>query len=320
MNYAAEKINHYIENHRLEELVELSEGRHDVQFEQLFRLVEAAHPKHTDFTGAIFITGPSASGKTTCAGRLAGMLMDAGYCAHVISIDDYYHSWEEIRRIEIETGLVPKDAVDFDYETIAAFDVPFFRTQMKAYLAGEEIALPRYDFLNGRRTESGKKIGRTGNDVLIVEGIQAMNPLLSGDLGFTKTIKMYICPFDIFCADGGEKVVTTQQLRFMRRCIRDIAQRGTGAAGTMKMWSAVRAGEEKYIKPMKKFADFFFNSALEYEIAFYRKRMFEIAADLSEEDAASLAKLAGFDALSHFLPCDAVETPAQSIFREFYMP
>ena len=146
-----------------------------------------------------------------------------------------------------------------------------------------------------------------------------MNPLLNGDLGFTKTINMYICPFDIFCADGGEKVVTTQQLRFMRRCIRDITQRGTDAAGTMKMWSAVRAGEEKYIKPMKKFADFFFNSTLEYEIAFYRKRMFEIAEALPEETAVDLAKLAGFDALSHFLPCGEIKTPENSIFREFYM-
>ena len=124
MNYAAEKINYYIENDQLEELVEAAEGRHDVQYEQLFRLVEAAHPKHADFVGAIFITGPSASGKTTCAGRVADMLREAGYCAHVISIDDYYHSWEDIRRIEIDAGLVEADATDFDYETIAAFDVP----------------------------------------------------------------------------------------------------------------------------------------------------------------------------------------------------
>lgn len=319
MNYAAEKINAYIESGRLEELIEVSEERHDVQYEQLIRLVEASHPKKSDFTGAIFITGPSSSGKTTGAKRIGKMLQAAGYCAPVISIDDYYRSREEIRRIEIGAGTVPEDAENLDYETVDAFDVPFFRDQMRAFLAGEEIALPRYDFLRGERTDSGRRIGRTGNDVLIVEGIQAMNPVLSGNLGFGKSIHLYICPFDIFCADGGEKVVTTQQLRFMRRCIRDIAQRGADAEETLGMWGAVRAGEEKYIKPMKKFADFFFNSTLEYEIVFYRKRMFEIVQELPEEIASRLAETAGLDALRYFLPQDAFQVPEGSIFREFYM-
>lgn len=299
--------------------MDISESRHNVQYDLLLKLIEESHPKCDDFVGAIFITGPSASGKTTFSKRLESVLTGAGYNAYVISIDDFYRDRDDIHRLEIECGIVPPDAEEFDYETIAAFDVPFFREQMQAFLRREEVELPLYDFPAGKRITSGKRLRRRGNDLLIVEGIQAMNPAMCDGLNFSKKLNVYICPFDIFCADCGEKVITTQQLRFMRRCILRISSRDASVRRTMGMWNAVRLGEEKYIKPMKKYADFFFNSALEYEIAFYSKRMSELRNNLETDELAALSEIINFDALGCFLPCEDIDFPAGSIFGEFYM-
>ncbi len=316
MNYSAEKINKYIREGRFDRLVEISESRHILQFEQLYKMVKATYPtgRRRHHTDAILITGPSSSGKTTFASLLAKMFAAEGYCCTMISIDDYYRNRDAIH--EMQHGV--QETGDYDYETIDAFDIDYFREQMNAYLAGESIVLPKYDFNTGQRTSGGKVLTPSDKDMVIVEGIHAMNPLLHEGIPFTHTLNVYICPFDFYGADGNELVVKPQEIRFMRRAIRDRVHRNSSLERTMEMWPNVRIGEERYIKPMKKFADFFFDSSLEYEIVCLKKRIFDMAEQLDESGLERLNRFIPMDVLAHFDSYDGFAIPENSIFNEFY--
>ena len=319
MNYSAEYINGESENGRVADLVKRAERKHDAQFADLIELVDSSHDKDDEFVGAIFITGPSASGKTTFSMRLSRLLELSGYSAPVISIDNYYRDREEIHRLEIELGMVKSDTAEFDYEAVEAFDVPFFRDQMSQFLRGEKIYLPRYDFLEGRRLLSSESLKKKNNTIVIVEGIQAMNPAFGENLAFSKEFNVYICPFDGFEAENGRFTVTSQQLRFLRRSTRDIISRGSSVGRTMQMWNAVRAGEEKYIKPMKKYADFFFNSTLEYEILFHSSNVNRLIKGLSDKELVRFEEILDLQAISKFASCKDLSVPERSIFKEFYV-
>ena len=321
MEHSAFKINQYIRENKFGDLIQFAERLHDGQYDMLLRLIIEANNSTEDgnFVGAVLVTGPSSSGKTTFSHQLCQKLEDKGFSCTVISVDDYYLNRDEICRRQIERGEKPKEGEAFDFECIEAFDVPLFRKQMTSFVNGEEVELPVYDFTIGRpEYNSGRKIQTDGHDILIVEGIQAMNPLMWDGIGFSRTFKVYICPFNVYSADGGEDVITSNQIRFMRRAIRDHAKRDSTLAYTMHMWPAVRKGEENYIKPMKKFADFFFNSSLCYEISFLKKRIYEMREELNDEDKEQLEKFLSFEALEHFIPHGGFIVPKNSIFNEFY--
>lgn len=317
MGFSAKDINEQVAAGRLLEIVTVAEARHAEQLETLVDIINQANEGAENFTGAIFVTGPSASGKTVFSNRLAKKLEDEGYFSSVISIDDYYRDRDDIHRMQIEQGIVAPDATQFDYERLDAFDVEFFRNQMREFLSGKEIVLPKYDFLSGMRTDGGRTLKRKGNTVIIVEGIQAMNPALWGGLPFTSEFNVYICPFTEFETDG--KVISSKQLRFLRRSVRDIISRGTSVGRNLEMWSAVRQGEEKYIKPMKQFADYFFDSTLEYEMCFYRSRLEELIESLDSDTLKKLGETVDIDAIRCFPPIREIKVPEDSIFKEFYV-
>jgi len=320
MNQEAFKINKYILENKFDDLIELSETVHKNQYEMLLRLIQAANSSDDNepFVAAVLVTGPSSSGKTTFSNVLEKKLDALGFNCTVISIDNYYYGRDEIIKNQIARGDIPAEGESYDFECLEAFNVAFFREQMSAYARGEEIELPHYDFTIGKMLMSGKKIKAEGKDILIVEGIQAMNPAMCDNLGFTRTFKVYICPFNVYAADGGEDVIPSNQVRFMRRTIRDVAKRDSPMSYTMYLWPAVRAGEEKYIKPMKKYADFFFNSSLPYEIPFLKKRICELRETLTDEEKELMGKYVNLEALEHFLPYSGFEIPEDSIFNEFY--
>ena len=319
MVYSVNEINKKLKNEGIENMIVSAEAYHVSQFNELIGNINASHKDIGDFVGAIFVTGPSASGKTIFSNRLATLLKKEGYNASVISIDDYYRDRDEIHRMQIESGIVSPNATQFDYETIDAFDVQFFRTQMQQYLDCESIRLPLYNFNTGYREESNRILKREKNSVLIVEGIQAMNPALGGGLGFSKELNIYISPFNSYVNESGKVILDTKQVRFLRRGVRDIVQRGTHISKNIEMWKAVRAGEEKYIKPMKQYTDFFFNSSLEYEVMFYRSRMDEILENIDDNTREKLMAVVDIDVLRSFPAVRKIDAPDDSIFSEFYV-
>ncbi len=322
MKYTAEHVNRYIRENRFDELIAFSEARHQLQFEMLFNEIhvadmDCANDFHTD---VVMVTGPSSSGKTTFSNLLARYLTEDGYNCTVVSIDDYYLDRDTIMKRQLANGRVPANDNDFDYETLDAFDVPFFKKQMRAYLRGEEITLPSYNFTTGKREQGTHKLISTKKDMIIVEGIHALNPELIRGVDFNHVFKVYICPFDSYTEQAESDVLLLpRQIRFMRRAIRDSVKRGSPLPETMGMWPSVRNGEEKYIKPVKKYADFFFNSSLEYEIAFLTAGIDRLYETLSQEERIVFEKFVPRTSLKPFLPKTDFEIPENSIFNEFFM-
>ncbi|MBQ7934862.1 MAG: hypothetical protein IJ333_00715 [Clostridia bacterium] len=313
MKFYPQDINEYFTtDHQVDRLIQVAESRHTLQFEQLKRLItfSCTNTIGNHLTAAVLVTGPSSSGKTTFSKRLCNLMAEEGFHCTVISIDDYYLSKDEIRRKQ--PGVEKPD-----YEVLEAFDVAYFQKQMTAFLEGEAIHLPHYDFKLGHRVDSGKILTPTEKDLLIIEGIHAMNPKLTEGLAFARTVGVYICPFDSYTIPGqGE--ITSREIRLMRRSIRDFKHRNSSVMQTLEMWPSVRAGEERYIKPMKQYADFFFNSSFEYEICILKARMLEAIRDLTEEELTQLKQYLPLHLLNAFHSCMEANIPETSIFNEFY--
>ena len=312
MKFYPQDINEYFANGQVDRLIQVAESRHTLQFEQLRRLITFSCTKTlgNHLTAAVLVTGPSSSGKTTFSKRLCRLMEREGFHCTVISIDDYYLSRQEIQRRQ-------PDAVKPDYERLEAFDVAFFQEQMAAFLKGDAIHLPRYDFKIGDRVDSGITLEPTEKDLLIIEGIHAMNPKLTEGLAFARTIGVYICPFDSYLIPGqGE--ITSREIRLMRRSLRDYVHRNSSIMQTLEMWPSVRAGEERYIKPMKKYADFFFNSSFEYEICILKTRIEKAIHELTEEERNQLSQYLPLELLNAFHSCENANIPEESIFNEFY--
>ena len=312
MKFYPHDINEYFANNQTDLLVQVAESRHTLQFEQLRRLITFSCNRTLDdhLTAAVLVTGPSSSGKTTFSNRLCRLMEEDGFQCTVISIDDYYLSREEIRRRQ-------PDVAEPDYEILEAFDVEYFQKQMSEFLMGSAIQLPRYDFKLGHRVDSGIALTPTKKDLLIIEGIHAMNPKLTQGIAFARTLGVYICPFDSYVVPGkGE--ITSREIRLMRRSLRDIVHRNTSIMDTLDRWPSVRAGEERYIKPMKQYADLFFNSSFEYEICILKARILEAAKKLSPEDLEQLENYLPLNLLDEFHSCDTINLPKESIFNEFY--
>ncbi|MBE7058350.1 MAG: hypothetical protein E7387_04535 [Ruminococcaceae bacterium] len=325
MFYDYKNTNKYTKDGRFEELIRFSEQRIDMQFETLLKLIRAkdSDGRRENLTDILMVTGPSASGKTTTSNMLAKYLSEDGYNCTVISLDDYYYDVEVTQRKQIEKGLVPagSDFNDFDYETIDAIDVEFFRQQMQEYTSGKSIVLPKFDFSIGKRVKGTRVVESTSKDMIILEGIHSFNPVLTENLEFDTSIKIYISPFDTYVSEynGKKYTVEPHQIRFMRRAIRDTVHRGAPIGLTMDMWDGVRRGEKNYMEPLIQYADVFINTSYEYEIAYLKKKIFEILDKSSAEDKKRFAKIIQPESLYSFEGADGFEIPENSLFNEFYM-
>lgn len=317
MKYTSERINKVVADNRYNDLIAASEARHTMQFENLVRMIVESHKHSLDknITDAVLITGPSSSGKTTTSKLLSAYLKEEGFNSIIVSFDDYYHNLNTICKMQNKPEGTP--AEELDLECPEAFDIKFFKKQMNEFLSGKEIILPVYDFLQKKRIP-GKKITPTDRDVIILEGIHALNPVLTEGVNFSKTFKVYICPFDVYSAEGVKGIMKPADVRFMRRSVRDRVDRGADLGRTMSMWSSVRDGEEKYIKPMKVYADFFFNSSLEYEICLLKYRFMKMVRELDGENLELLKTGFPLDILDEFPEVAEADIPDISIFREFY--
>lgn len=255
----------------------------------------------------VLVAGPSSSGKTTTCKRLAILLMVCGLRPHTISTDDYF-----VNRVD-----TPRDAKgEYDFECIEAVDIPFFNQQMDALLRGEEVELPRYDFPSGRRVFEGRKLCIGADDVIILEGNHALNPVLTRQIPDEKKYRIYVSTLTTIQLDDHNRIPTVD-IRLLRRVLRDYKYRGYSALETIRRNPSVRAGEEKWIFPFQELADATFNSALLYEFGVIRDQVMPILEQVPERavEYAEAHRLRKF--LGYFRSVPAAQVPPTSLLREF---
>jgi uridine kinase len=255
----------------------------------------------------VLISGPSSSGKTTFSKRLSIQLMANGLKPFPISLDDYF----------VDREQTPRDANgNYDYESLYALDLDLFNRDLKALLRGEEIELPRFNFVLGRKEYKGDKLRINDNTILVLEGIHALNPALIPDIPTESTYRVYVSALTTISLDNHNWIPTTDN-RLLRRIIRDYNYRGYSAQDTISRWPSVRAGEDKWIFPYQENADAMFNSALIYELAVLRMHVEPVLMSVPQNapEYTEAHRLLKF--LKYFTPIQDKEIPPTSLLREF---
>ncbi|MBR1546033.1 MAG: nucleoside kinase [Prevotella sp.] len=255
----------------------------------------------------VLIAGPSSSGKTTTCKRLSVQLAVNGIQPVQISLDDYFLSREQTPRDE---------KGDYDFEHLHALNIPLLNEQMNALLRGEEIELPRYDFQSGQSRPSGKKLQLKGNEVLVVEGIHALNPELTAQIPDNQKFRIYASALTTILLDNHNYIPTTDN-RLLRRIIRDYKYRGTSAQETIRRWPSVRRGENRWIFPYQENADAMFNTAMLFELAAIRGQAIPVLEQVPENcvEYAEAYRLLKF--LRYIQPIPEDHIPPTSLLREF---
>ena len=255
----------------------------------------------------VLVAGPSSSGKTTTSKRLAIQMMACGLHPHTLSTDNYF-----VNRVD-----TPRDENgEYDFECIEAMDTAFFRQQMNQLLNGEEVELPRYDFVSGERKFEGKELKIGPDDVIILEGNHALNPILSEQIPDNKKYRIYVSTLTTIALDD-HNFVPTEDIRVLRRVLRDFRYRGYTAIDTLRRYPSVTRGEEKWIYPFQETADATFNSALLYELNVIREQVMPILEQVDEREPeySEASRLRKF--LRYFTPVPARQVPPTSLIREF---
>ena len=255
----------------------------------------------------VLIAGPSSSGKTTTCKRLSIQLMTHGIRPVQISLDDYF----------VDRERTPRDEKgDYDYECIHALDIDLINEQFNALFRGEEVELPRYNFQTGKSEKSGQKLQIGEHEILVVEGIHALNPELTAHIPEEQKFRVYASALTTILLDTHNYIPTTDN-RLLRRIIRDVKYRGCSAQDTIKRWPSVRAGENKWIFPFQENADAMFNTAMIYELAVIRTQAEPALEQVPEncDEYAEAYRLRKF--LRYFEPVSFDTLPPTSLLREF---
>jgi len=255
----------------------------------------------------ILIAGPSSSGKTTTANKLCMYLKAQGLNPHILSTDDYF-----VNRLETKKD----ENGEYDFESIETIDLELFNSQLTSLINGEEVDLPRYDFIKGEKVFGERFLKLNKEDILIVEGLHTLNERLTSSIPRDQKIKIYISPFTPLAVDNYNHI-STSDIRLLRRIVRDNRTRGRNVEETLKMWDKVRAGEEIYVFPYQDEADYIFNTAFIYEVGvlkvYVEPLLFNIEASSPYyEEARRLIRF-----LKIFLPIPSDSIPADSLLREF---
>ena len=295
-------LNEAIDKGYTSQLIQMSEALQEKKIAQIAD--EIAHRKGIKL---VLIAGPSSSGKTTTCKRLSVQLAVNGLKPVGISLDDYFLDREKTPRDEHG---------DYDFEHLHALNIPLLNEQMNALFRGEEVELPRYNFQKGRSERSGKKLRLQGNEILVVEGIHALNPELTGDIPNEQIFRIYASALTTILLDSHNYVPTTDN-RLLRRIIRDYKYRGVSAQETIRRWPSVRKGENRWIFPYQENADAMFNTAMLFELAVIKRQAEPLLEQVYEncDEHAEAYRLLKF--LRYIKPIQEDQIPPTSLLREF---
>ena len=255
----------------------------------------------------VLIAGPSSSGKTTTCKRLSVQLICNGIHPVGISLDDYF----------VDREKTPRDEKgDYDFEHLHALNIQLINEQFTALFNGEEVELPRYNFLTGKSEKSGNRLQLKNNEVLVVEGIHALNPELTAQIPENLKFRVYASALTTILLDRHNYIPTTDN-RLLRRIIRDNKYRGVDARETIRRWPSVRKGEKKWIFPYQENADVMFNTAMLYELAVIRRQAIPLLEQVPEncDEYSEAHRLLKF--LRYFTPLTDRQLPPTSLLREF---
>lgn len=295
-------FNELVQSGRATDLVNVSEA---LQEKKIARIADEIASRRD--VKLVLLAGPSSSGKTTTCKRLSIQLLANGIKPLQISLDDYF----------VDRRETPRDAAgEYDYESLYALNLPLINEQFNALFRGEEVELPKYNFQTGASERSGKRLKMAENNILVVEGIHALNPELTAQVPENQKYRVYVSALTTILLDDHNYIPTTDN-RLLRRIIRDYKYRGVSARETIRRWASVRAGENKWIFPYQENADAMFNSAMLFELAVIRQQaepLLELVPENCEEHAEAY-RLRKF--LQYIHPLAERDIPPTSLLREF---
>ena len=295
-------IDDIIQRGEANETVRIAEALHEKKIAQMADMIQSK----VTTPRLVLVSGPSGSGKTTFSKRLAIQMQVNGMKNMTLSLDNYFLDREE----------TPKDETgEYDFEAPEAIDIELLNRQLLQLLAGREVAVPRFSFREGKRA-GYRKITLDPGEILILEGIHALNPILTPSIPSIMKFKVYVSALSQLNVDNHNRVPTTD-VRKLRRIVRDNLFRGYGAIDTLNTWQSVRRGEDLYIFPYQEEADVMFNSSLVYELSVLKGYAERLLAEITDSvpDYAEARRLLRF--LSYFLTIKADLVPRNSILREF---
>ena len=296
-------LNDLVQTGRIRELIRVNEALHEKQYSQVADMVCDRGAR------AVMLAGPSSSGKTTSANRLAVQLRVHGKHPILMSLDDYY-----IDRDKIEPGPDGK----LDLEHITTLDTDLFRKHLGMLVNGEEVELPSFNFKTGRREWRGHKLQLRENSVIIVEGLHALNPaMLPEGIEENLIFKLYVSALIPLNLDNHNRIPSSY-LRLLRRTVRDFETRGSSVENTLSMWDSVQRGERRWIFPFQENADVIFNSSTVYELAVLKKHIYPLLTAIQPENQYYDEVRAMVKILNYVLEADVDdEIPPTSLVREF---
>ena len=296
-------LNALVQTGRIRELIRVNEALHEKKYAQVADLICKRGAK------AVMLAGPSSSGKTTSANRLATQLRVHGKKPILMGLDDYYLDRDKIK---------PGPDGQLDLEHINTIDTDLFRRHLDALLRGEAVELPSFNFKLGKREWQGHKLQLTPESVIIIEGLHGLNPvLLPKELDQDLIFRLYVSPLIPLNLDDHNRIPTSY-LRLLRRIVRDFETRGSSVQRTMSMWESVQRGEKRWIFPFQEHADVIFNSSTLYELSVLKKHIFPLLTAVEPEDPYYDEVRAIVKILNYVQMADVDdEIPPTSLVREF---
>ena len=296
------ELNEFIINNNVGDIIQLSEIMQDYK---LLNIAEQIVLNKEDYK-IVLLSGPSSSGKTTTSMKLSLYLKSLGLNPTHLSIDDYFHEREET-----PIGVDGKP----DFESLAAVDTKLFDNQVSKLLKGAKVKVPTFNFIEGRK-EYKRVVELKENDILIIEGLHALNEDILTNIPKKKKFKVYISPLTYLGIDNDNRISMTD-IRLLRRMVRDNRTRGYNPSKTLNSWRSVRDGEEKYVFPYQDNADVIFNSSLAYELAVLKTFAEPLLFTIKEDDPEYLTAKRLIELLKFVLPIPSETVPQISILREF---
>ncbi len=295
-------LNNKVTKGNVDDIVLLSEN---IQNNSLFKIAETIY--NNKKLKLILLAGPSSSGKTTTSKKLELFLKGFGLNPIAISIDNYFVDRDKTPRL-------PDGS--YDFESLNAINVELFNRNLKDLLDGKEVTLPVYNFITGKSELSDESIKLGEKEILIVEGLHALNEELTYSIDKKNKYKIYLCPLTVLSLDNHNRIRTTDN-RLLRRIVRDNRTRGYSASDTLSSWGKVREGEEKYVFPFQDEADVIFNTSLIYELGVLKTYAEPLLYSVEESDPMYKEAVRLLNLLKNILPISNDYIPVDSIVREF---